>query len=115
MLIFMFNGKDDNVASSDTPLYKAGVFSSSIALKDTAINLEVVLDQNHINQVRIINIDETITTMFPLVQPSLEEIALQLYDDVPIDEVEITAESRYTQTLLIEAIKAALDKAKVTP
>lgn len=115
LLIFMFNGKDDNVASSDTPLYKAGVFSSSIALKDTAINLEVVLDQNHINQVRIINIDETITTMFPLVQPSLEEIALQLYDDVPIDEVEITAESRYTQTLLIEAIKAALDKAKVTP
>lgn len=115
LLIFMFNGKDDEEASTETSLYKAGVWTSSIALNDTAINLEVVLDENHINNVRIVNIDDTITTMYPLVEPSLEEIALQLYEDVPIDQVELSDDSRYTQTLLIEAIKVALDKAKVTP
>ncbi|HKL80506.1 MAG TPA: hypothetical protein VJ888_08735, partial [Mobilitalea sp.] len=114
LLIFMFNGKDDETASLDTNLYKAGVWNSSIALNDTAINLEVVLDENHINSVRIINIDETITTLYPLVQPSLEEIAIQLYDDVPIDQVKITEDKMYTQKLLIEAIKLALDKAKAT-
>ncbi|MDF2537790.1 MAG: putative rane protein [Herbinix sp.] len=116
LLIFMFwPDKEDNGTSTSTNLYIPGKWTSSIALNDTAINLEVVLDEDHINSVRIINIDETITTMFPLVAPSLELIADQLYMDVPIDQLEIKEDSRYTQTLLIEAIKLALDKAKPTP
>lgn len=115
LLIFMFNDKDEEATTTNTNLYKAGVWTSSIALNDMAINLEVVLDENHINAVHIVNIDETITTMFPLVEPSLEAIALQLYDDVPIDQVELENDRMHTQTLLIEAIKVALDKAKVTP
>jgi hypothetical protein len=79
-----------------------------------AINLEVVVDKDHINSVKIKNIDEAITTMFPLVVPSLEAIAEQLYNDVPIDQVEVMEDSKYTQQLLIEAIKVALEKAKVT-
>ena len=82
---------------------------------DTVINIEVVLDENHINSVRIVNIDETITTMYPLVEPALDELSEQLYNDVPIDQLKLNDHSRYTQTLLIEAIKAALDKAKVSP
>ncbi|TAH70624.1 MAG: hypothetical protein EWM47_05255 [Anaerolineaceae bacterium] len=115
LLIFMFSGKDNEDVASETQLYKAGVWTSSIPLSDTVINLEVVLDENHINSVRIVNIDETITTMYPLVAPALDEISAQLSNDVPIDQLELTDDSRYTQTLLIEAIKVALDKAKVTP
>lgn len=115
LLIFMFRGdKNEGEASTNTNLYKAGKYSSSIALNDVALNLEVVVDKNHINHVSIVNIDEAITTMYPLVEPSLEAIAAQLYNDVPIDQVEIKEDSKYTQQLLIEAIKVALDKAKVT-
>lgn len=115
LLIFMFRGgKNEGEATTSTNLYKAGKYSSSIALNDVALNLEVVVDKNHINHVSIVNIDEAITTMYPLVEPSLEAIAEQLYDDVPIDQVEIKEDSKYTQQLLIEAIKVALDKAKVT-
>lgn len=114
LLIFMFRGgKNEGEATTSTNLYKAGKYSSSIALNDVALNLEVVVDKNHINHVSIVNIDEAITTMYPLVEPSLEAIAEQLYDDVPIDQVEIKEDSKYTQQLLIEAIKVALDKAKV--
>lgn len=115
LLIFMFKDKDDNTASTETNLYNAGVWNSSTALGDTVINLEVVLDKNHINSIRIVNLDETITTMYPLVQPSLEALSEQLYTDVPIDQLELIDENKFTQILLIEAIKAALDKAKVTP
>lgn len=115
LLIFMFSGKDNEDVASETKLYKAGVWTSSIPLSDTVINIEVVLDENHINSVRIVNIDETITTMYPLVAPALDEISAQLSNDVPIDQLELQADSKYTQTLLIEAIKVALDKAKVTP
>lgn len=115
MLIFMFSGKDKEDVASETKLYKAGVWNSSIPLSDTVINLEVVLDENHINSVRIVNIDETITTMYPLVEPALDEISAQLSKDIPIDQIELRDDSKYTQTLLIEAIKAALDKAKIAP
>lgn len=114
LLIFMFRDKSEEVASINTDLYTPGVWTSSITLNDMAINLEVVVDKNHINSVSIKNIDESITTMYPLVEPSLEAIALQLYDDVPIDQVEVMKDSKYTQQLLIEAIKVALDKAEVT-
>lgn len=115
LLIFMFSGKDNEDVASEPKLYKAGVWTSSIPLSDTVINLEVVLDENHINSVRIVNIDETITTMFPLVSPSLDKISEQLINDVPIELLELDQDSKYTQTLLIEAIKVALDKARITP
>jgi hypothetical protein len=112
LLIFMFRGgKDDEVASNDADLYTAGVWTSSITLNDMAINLEVVVDKNHINKISLKNIDESVTTMYPLIEPSLEEIALQLYEDVPLDQVKISEDRKYTEQLLIEAIKVALDKA----
>ena len=112
LLIFMFRDKGDEVASTEADLYTAGTYSSSITLNDMSFNLVVVVDKNHINSVRIENIDESVTTMYPLVEPSLETIALQLYNDVPIDQVEVSEDSKYTQQLLIEAIKVALDKAQ---
>jgi hypothetical protein len=81
-------------------------------LNDTALNLEVVVDKNHINSVEIKNIDEAVTTMFPLVEPSLESIRTQLYNDVPLEEIKIEEDQKYTQQLLIEAIKTALEKAQ---
>lgn len=115
LLIFMFRGnKDDEVASTGTDLYTAGKYTSSISLNDTVFNLEVVVDKNHINSVTIQNIDDSITTMFPLVEPSLEAITSQLYNDVPIEQVEIKEDMQYTEQLLIEAIQVALDNAEVT-
>jgi len=115
LLIFMFTGKDKEDSATQTSLYKAGVWNASIPLGDTIINLEVVLDENHINSVRIVNIDETITTMFPLVEPSLKEIEAQLINDVPIDQLKLDEDSRYTQTHLINGIKLVLDKANAAP
>lgn len=114
LLIVMFRGNKSDESASNTELYKAGVYTSSISLNDTAYNLEVVVDSNHINNVQILNIDEAVTTMYPLVEPSLEAITDQLYNDVPIDQLEIDEEKQYTEQLLIEAIQVALDKAMIT-
>ena len=114
LLIFMFRGgKDDETASAGTDLYTAGTYSSTFALNDMALNLVVTVDKNHINHVSIENLDEAVTTMYPLIVPSLEEISLQLYNDVSIDQIEISKDSKYTQQLLIEAIETTLEKAAV--
>jgi len=113
LLIVMFLNKKEDTTTMTGKQYTPGVYTSTLVLNDTSLNLEIVLDENHINSVQIVNIDEVTTTMFPLVEPSLEDIAEQLYDGIDIDSVTISKDSKYTQTLLLEAIKTTL--AKATP
>ena len=83
LLISMF--KPDKKDSQDTSsLYKPGKWETAVEFSDAVINLEVVLDKDHINSVNIINLDETVTAMYPLVQPSLEKINLQLSEGIPL-------------------------------
>ena len=114
LLIFMFRGgKDKEEASKDANLYKAGKYTSTISLGEMSFNLEVDLDKDHINAVTIQNLDEAITTMYPLVAPSLEAIQLQLQNDVPFEQLELDDDKQFTEQLLIDAIAAELDKAKL--
>ena len=116
LLIYMFwPDKSDEVLSNENEIYRAGVWTSSTTLGDITINLEVVVDKDHINSVKITNIDETITTMIPLIEPSLEAVAMQLYDDVPLSEIKYQEDSKYTQQHLVDAIAVALNKATITP
>ena len=115
LLIFMFVGKKDStladVNQQDSVKYTAGVYTTSLTLNDNVLNLEVVVDENHINSVRLLNIDEAISTMYPLIEPSLSKIEQQLVSGVSLDELEYADDSKYTQMLLVDAIQATLDKA----
>lgn len=116
LMMFLFSKDDKKPADAnqaeETALYHAGVYTSVLTLNDTALNLEVVCDANHINSVRLINLDESVTTMYPLLHPALEELELQLSNDVPLEELQLTESSKYTQTLLLEVIERTLEKAK---
>lgn len=109
LLIFMFF--PSNKKSKETATYQAGVYSSCVTLGDTALNVEVTVDQEHINSVRILHMDESITTMYPLLEPALEEINAQLPTLESIDDLSLSEENLYTTTLLNQAIKTALKKA----
>lgn len=94
-------------------LYYPGVYSTTMEMNDTMIHLELVCDENHINSVRLINLDEAVETMYPLLTPALEDLELQLSMDVPVEELKFTEGSTYTQTLLVEAIEQTLAKAEI--
>lgn len=115
LFIFMFLPKDKaepSVVDSSSP-YVAGVYTSSIVFHDQALEVEVVVDSDHINSVRLINLNETVTTMYPLFEPVLENINEQLTNGQSIDTVTYPAESQYTSQVLLESIKMALQKAEV--
>lgn len=105
-------GQDSTATSA--PLYYPGVYTTTIQMNDTTIHLELVCDANHINSVRLINLDEAVETMYPLLTPALEDLEMQLSLDVPVEELKFTEGSTYTQTLLVEAIEKTLAKAEVT-
>ncbi len=103
-----------NSTETSAPLYHPGVYTTTMEMNDTTIHLELVCDENHINSVRLINLDEAVETMYPLLTPALEDLELQLSMDVPVEELKFTEGSTYTQTILVEAIEKTLEKAEVT-
>ena len=118
LLILLFVSADDDTpsasdAATTSALYHPGVYTSSMVLNDTTIHLELVCDHNHIHSVRLINLDEAVETMYPLLSPALSELELQLAKDISPDELVLSESSKYTQTLLIDIIELTLNKARV--
>lgn len=115
LLIFMFFPKKKDANSiNESKRYTAGVYNSKLTLNNTALNLEIIVDETDIKSIRFINLEESVTTMFPLIQPALEDISAQLYNDVPLQDIAISENSQYTQTMLLETISSTLEKAAPT-
>lgn len=116
LLIIMFGKKDSDEAMETMAqaTYVPGVYTTSLTLNNNVVNVEVVVDENHINAVRLVNINETITTMFPLMEPAFDSIAGQIYEGVDLANITYDEESRYTSQALLQAIEAALNKASVS-
>ena len=57
------------------------------------------------------NLSETTTAMYPLMEPTLESLASQIYASQSTENITYEDENKYTSMLLLEAIKSALAKA----
>ena len=113
LLIFMFRpDSHTDAANQTTSSYKPGVYTTELTLNDTLLNIEVVVDKNHVNSVSFNNIDESVSAMYPLLEPTLSDIESQLCNNVDISEISTTENNKYTQTLLLDAIEKTLEKAK---
>ena len=71
-----------------------------------------IVDENNITSVSLNNLSESVTAMYPLLEPSLDSINEQLDSISSVDELTLDSESRYTGLILQQAIKNALQKAK---
>ncbi len=118
LLIVMFypSGDEDTAQETSTAeaaVYTPGIYNSQMQLGETSLNLEIVVDESQIKSISFVNLDESVTTMYPLVKPSLEFLEEELVAGTPIDQIPVNEKSKYTQTMLIDGIKSALSKAKV--
>ncbi len=52
--------------------------------------------------------------MYPLVEPSFLELTEQIYKAQNLDNITYSEENKYTSMVLLDAIRAAVDKAAVT-
>ena len=74
LLIFMFRPKSQET-NAEADKYVPGVYTSTVTLNNTALEVEVTVDESHINSIRFSNLDETVTTRYTLIQPTIEDIA----------------------------------------
>lgn len=112
LLTFMFLPKGEK-NTSNSKEYMPGVYTSTVTLNNTNLEVEVTVDSSHINSIRFSNIDESITTMYPLIQPAIEDIAEQIYKDQSLENITYSEENPYTSQIIVNAIEDALKKAEV--
>lgn len=119
LLIIMFGPKKDTATSApivqntEPERYVAGVYSTPIELNDNSFDVQVTVDTNHINSIELVNLSETTTAMYPLMEPTLESIASQIYATQSTENITYEDDNKYTSMLLLEAVKSALAKATV--
>lgn len=76
LLFFMFSGSRHSSVSDKK--YTPGVYTSSFTLGNENLELEVSVSDASIDSIRISNLNETVTAMYPLLQPSLDDLADQI-------------------------------------
>jgi len=112
LLVFMFGSDRNNQDAQETAVYNAGVYTSTVQLEGQTLDVQVVVDEDHINSVSLVNLDETVATMYPLLQDSMDTISQQIYEDQSTENISYTAENQYTTTILLDAVESALEKAR---
>ncbi len=119
LLVLLFTMFGTQKESGDTTgdntsevLYVPGVYTSTIELNGQTFDVEVSVDENHINSIALNNLSETATAMYPLMEPTLESLASQIYATQSTENISFGDDNKYTSQILLQAINAALDKAK---
>lgn len=121
LLIMMFlpdnKGSDapapnpESGTTETSSLYIPGIYTTELVLGSQSIDVEVIVDKNSITSIRMVNLSDAVTTMYPLLQPTFDSICEQVYKQQTLDQVTYTSDSKYTSLVLLEAIQNSLDKA----
>lgn len=112
LFFFMFSSKTSPV-TPEKQRYAPGVYSAPITLNNTELAVEVAVDETSIQSVRVSNLDEAVTAMYPLLQPTIEDLSDQICQVQSLDEIELSEDTPYTSRLLLNAIETALAQAVI--
>lgn len=96
---------------AETSLYLPGKYTSTVQLGNDHADVEVVVDSSDILSIRLVNLSQTVTAMYPLVEPCMDTLAKQICEKQSLEGITYPDENRYTSQLLLGAIDAALQKA----
>ena len=110
ILIMMFSEKEDPSAAK--ALYTPGQYTTTLTFNGNAANIKVTVNENEITSISLENLEETISVMYPLLEPSLEQLANQILETQSLDNISYSDDSQYTSMLLLDAIASSLEQAR---
>ena len=94
--------------SQEKSIYVPGKYTTSLQIGESSVDVEVVVDQSNITSVRLVNLTQVVSTMYPLME---DTIADQICEKQSLTDIVYPDENKYTSQLLIGAVDAALQKA----
>lgn len=111
VIMFLPGKKQENEHAQTQSAYVPGIYTTSIQLGGSTVDIEVVVDENRINSLRLNTLDEAVATMYPLIELSFDELAAQIKANQSLEGITYSDDNRYTSMLLLDAISQSLEKA----
>ena len=113
LLIFMFS-PEQTAQTSEVPAsrYTAGVYTASLTLGGNPVEIAVTVDQDYISSIRFRQLSESVSAMYPLMEPALDSLSAQICESQSLESLSYSEDSQYTSLMLVSAIKTALAKAE---
>jgi uncharacterized protein with FMN-binding domain len=125
LLIFMISslagGSKDAAASSVngaksvsagvSACYTPGVYRAGVSLNGNAVDIEVTVDKNRIQNIALVNLSEP--TLYPSLESTFSELCASVIESGSTKNITYPAENKYTATMLLNAIQTALDKCTI--
>lgn len=100
---------------SPTSAYIPGIYTTELVLGSQSLAVEVIVDDHAITSIRMVNLSDAITTMYPLLQPTFDKLCDQVMEKQSAKDIVYSTESKYTSLVLLEAIDNSLEKAQLHP
>ena len=111
LLVTMFGTSKKEPPATESAAYIPGIYTSSIDFQNRSMDVQVIVDKNRIKDVSLVNPEDSVTVMYPLMEPTIEHLRDQILKQQSLDGITYEAENQYTSTVLLSAIDQALKKA----
>ncbi|MBR4731583.1 MAG: hypothetical protein IK081_02340 [Lachnospiraceae bacterium] len=113
LMILLFLPRKENNAVPTSACYVPGIYKAEVFLGGKAIEVETVLERDRISSIRLVNLDEAITTAYPLLLPTMEHVRDQIYKTQSVQDVTPEPSAKYTSLVLLDAIGNCLEKGRI--
>ncbi len=98
--------------SKKESIYQAGIYTKEIEVGDTTVNLELALDETQVKSLELVNLEESVETMYPLMKPTVEKLSEELSAGKDIHKIELSEDAKYTEKMLVESVATMLEEHK---
>ena len=111
LLLHMFTGKHGKQSSAKAS-YEPGTYTSPITIGDATFEVLVTVSKDRIENVAFDQLNETVATMYPLLNTALDKINEQVKEVDSLNEIAFETDYQYTGTVIKQAMEQALKKAE---
>ena len=111
LLVTMFGTGKKETPTTESAAYIPGVYTSSIDFKNRSVDVQVIVDKDRIKDISLVNLEDSVSVMYPLMEPTIEHLRDQILEQQSLDGITYETENQYTSAVLLNAIDQALKKA----
>lgn len=120
ILLMMFlpknNSEHKSVSKLEEPsvqkIYEAGIYTKEIEIGDSTVNLELALDEGQVKSLELVNLEESVETMYPLMKPTVKRLEKKLVAGEDIHKIKLSGDAKYTEKMLMESVETMLEEHK---
>ena len=76
------------------------------------MDVMVTVDESSITAIELNHLEESVSVMYPLMEPTLDELSAQILETQSLENLSYGEDNQYTSMLLLDAIASSLEQAK---